>query len=530
MSLYLNSFYLWQLVVICGVPFSIWLAAIIIDIFKERRTIKLEDKDNDILTKETERQIPLKRRHLPLFKKNNSWVINHIQEETKTKIMFVMDTLRRPDRQLLIRGPLQGVIEADKMVRKAVKDKCDVDVYDMGIRIESVEKFIGREKDILRDIQGTSGANLMIRSEVDPLSGPMARILITGTCKQISKAIPLVEEKLKNYTETKVTSLFAKREPTLPIPDLKLLDLLVIGQEMHIHVEVRTIKNPSHFYIQVSSLQEIESEQLQTEMNEFYNNTVNQKTLVMYNLKKGHIVAVKREDENWYRAEILEVHDDHCLLMFVDIGVQDTAKKFDMYEMPQYFVRFVVQAYECMLSNVGEPEGGWTDEAIARFKELCDVKSTEKLCMHVKNTKIVIRAKASTRKHVYVVDLFKEDLNIGVTLRKEKHAILVNTMTSYYKSVPTEDEVKLKELLSSFKTYKEMDEDIDEELETEQEFIDLDLDEEFDSGDHDNINNLVHLLKTTPNISEDKILNNVPIIRKRAKIFMNDDNSNASSE
>lgn len=161
-------------------------------------------------------------------------------------------------------------------------------------------------------------------------------------------------------------------------------------------------------------------------------------------------------------------------------------------------------------------EGGWTENAIARFKELCTVKPYEKLCMHIRNIKMIMEVKSSTRAHFFMVDLFKGDMNIGSKLRKEGHAILLNTARDYYKKVPKSHEARLKEMLEGFKTFKEENEDIDEEFRDEMDLIEWGPDDDFERGAHDNLGELINALKNTTNISEDILLNNVPTTRRRS--------------
>ncbi|XP_015175346.1 PREDICTED: tudor and KH domain-containing protein [Polistes dominula] len=409
--------------------------------------------------------------------------------------MLTFDQFRRPERQLLITGPAHGVCEADKMVRKAVRDKSNIDIYEMGIDMETVEKFIGKEVDIIRDIQGHTGTSIMIRSEMDSLTGPMARIIIAGTGKEISKALPYVEDKLKFYDESKAIKRFGEPEKKILTPELKLLDLLVIGPEIHVHVTVITIKSPNKFFVQVDSLQNIETEQLKTELNTFYNTPHNLKMLGMHDIYPGHVVAVKHENGNWERCEILEVHEDSCDILFIDIGNEGTAKKSEIYELPQHFLSYIVQAYECTLNNIGELDGGWDKKAIARFKELCVATPPQKVCMHVKNTKIDINPRGFSRRHIYMVDLYNGDLNIGTQLRKEKLAIKENSMTKYFRRIPKIEEARVREKLESFKMYQEMNEDLDEELREQMELEDLESDDDFSKGEHDTLDNVLNLLK-----------------------------------
>ncbi|KAI4484935.1 hypothetical protein M0802_012943, partial [Mischocyttarus mexicanus] len=151
---------------------------------------------------------------------------------------------------------------------------------------------------------------LLLLFKLINLTGTIGKVIITGTCREISKAVPLVEEKIKNYSGNEINQKFGQIDKSYVKPPLKFLDMAGMGPDIHVHVIITSIVNPKSFFIQVCALHNLEYDDLQNEMQEFYNNSTNLKMLELFDDKNIGTALLKEKlavKENSIKKYYLEI-------------------------------------------------------------------------------------------------------------------------------------------------------------------------------------------------------------------------------
>ncbi|KAL3852582.1 hypothetical protein ACJMK2_016201 [Sinanodonta woodiana] len=202
-------------------------------------------------------------------------------------------------------------------------------------------------------------------------------------------------------------------------------------------VEVATILNPGHFYINLpfgkksldgkyncstsedgygSFMEDTETlADLMQDMNEHYSKKSLFEGDLIYKAP-GEIVAAKfSQDGQWYRARVISVSETKVKVFYLDFGNTEKVDRQDIYEMQPEFMLLPFQAVECFLHNV-EPANNqefWSQDAKNYFRELVDGKT------------LVAYLPCSTRERLLLVlydTSTDEDINIGEALIKRGYA------------------------------------------------------------------------------------------------------------
>ncbi|KAK3612057.1 hypothetical protein CHS0354_021741 [Potamilus streckersoni] len=204
-----------------------------------------------------------------------------------------------------------------------------------------------------------------------------------------------------------------------------------------IAVEVTTILNPGHFYINLpfgkksldgkhscstsedgygSFMEDTETlADLMEAMNEHYSKKSFFEGDLIYRAP-GEIVAAKfSQDGQWYRARVISVNESKVKVFYLDFGNTEKVDRKDIYEMQPQFMLLPFQAVECFLYNA-EPasnQESWSQDAMKYFRELVDGKT------------LVAYVPCSTRERLLLIlydTTTDDDIDIGEALIQRGYA------------------------------------------------------------------------------------------------------------
>ena len=87
--------------------------------------------------------------------------------------------------------------------------------------------------------------------------------------------------------------------------------------------------------------------------------------------------ALFSQDNCWYRARVIELHDEHVKVIFVDYGNAVEIPLSSLRLIPEKYLRLPVQAISCSLASVDSVIAQYPSESVEIFKELTtDVQLT----------------------------------------------------------------------------------------------------------------------------------------------------------
>ena len=179
---------------------------------------------------------------------------------------------------------------------------------------------------------------------------------------------------------------------------------------------VSHIDSPSNLYIQLQQV-ETELETMGDSLHEKYSSATEKDHPCTFIVGMA-CCARYTEDEGLYRARITEVTDDGVAVQFVDYGNYDNPSLDNVYSLTPDCPPLAIH---CSLSDLEQPEGGWTDDMKAKLVELTSDKLlTVEILSSVQPCRIRI---------------FENEQNLGVTLRELFPDI------PYQHSVETEQEI-----------------------------------------------------------------------------------------
>ena len=173
----------------------------------------------------------------------------------------------------------------------------------------------------------------------------------------------------------KSTSLETIAKPVpQPSPSIKASGLTVEpifseGKEF-ILVTVTTVDTPHCFYCQAVSQTSVEkltllSTRLQTIISS------SPSLLQKSSVAKGDLCCAKfSKDGCWYRAQVEEVSDTHCMVHFLDFGNTDRVVWSDVVQCPAECASVPVQAVRCALYGVIPHGSKWSPSSAEALKEL----------------------------------------------------------------------------------------------------------------------------------------------------------------
>lgn len=288
--------------------------------------------------------------------------LSSIEEKTGTNIVF-----REKDEHnqiCEIRGKIEAIKHATKLINLAAS-RPPIISEDIYVPQTACGKIIGRCGDSLQDICRKSCAKVSVESG-DKGDGKSRRVIITGTQSQVNVAKSLIEEKVKEDTETRklVEEMEAKREPrgsvrspSLPstglTPASSKESLQTRSEKLHststdgqLEVYVSAVASPAKFWLQMVGPQSSELDVLVDSMTEYYNDLENEELHKIAEPYLGQIVAAMfKFDSKWYRAEIVSIQPNEFSpgdvvldLYFVDYGDSEYVNTHEVRELRTDFL------------------------------------------------------------------------------------------------------------------------------------------------------------------------------------------------
>lgn len=132
----------------------------------------------------------------------------------------------------------------------------------------------------------------------------------------------------------------------------------------------------------------------------------------MTRILKGYICCRFSEDEQWYRADIIDVNKDEAKVRYIDYGNEDKVLKKSLMTLKPEFASLPPQAFKCYLFGISSAAGNsWSSQAIAAFSELTDNKVL----------KIVVKSSEHGQHGIELFDS-ENNLNISSELVRGGHA------------------------------------------------------------------------------------------------------------
>ena len=142
------------------------------------------------------------------------------------------------------------------------------------------------------------------------------------------------------------------------------------GDEEFTLVTVTTVDTPHCFYLQAVTQSSVEKlTLLSTELQQLLSTSSSQ--LVKSSVAKGDLCCAKfSKDGSWYRAEVKEVSDTHCLVHFLDYGNTDRVVWSDIVHCPVEYTSISIQAVQCALFGVVPQGSKWSPSATEAMQKL----------------------------------------------------------------------------------------------------------------------------------------------------------------
>ncbi|XP_071177212.1 uncharacterized protein [Mytilus edulis] len=148
----------------------------------------------------------------------------------------------------------------------------------------------------------------------------------------------------------------------------------VLGKSLMVSVVYSN--NPGEFWCQ--SLDQVPAfDEMSENMNKEYNGITGNDL----NLDKPEIqmpcIAKFSEDEQWYRAEIINSKGDDLEVLFVDYGNTETVSKSSAKSIKKQYYSMPVQGIKCSLNNLKPNGKSWSEKSNDDFSTLTTDKNTE---------------------------------------------------------------------------------------------------------------------------------------------------------
>lgn len=253
-----------------------------------------------------------------------------------------------------------------------------------------------------------------------PLSSPQKSPAFQNGAQAVEKSkTPIKTETPK--TESSLDALYGPEDP-----ETILVEQLQDGED----VSVCYGRNPGHFSVQKN----VNCQRILT-LIKVLSDTCEK--FPVEKLEKGNIGSIGaclyKQDNKWYRVQILNVIEDKCFVHFIDFGNVEKVIKNELVRLPLKFFKPPAQAISCSLSGILPEESEWSDKAIAYFAELSEGEKYKKCKIY----------SFDEESETYSIDLF--DLH-GNSIKEE-----------LIRKGFAKDEGKIKEKLASSSALDEID-------------------------------------------------------------------------
>ncbi|KAJ8355638.1 hypothetical protein SKAU_G00184320 [Synaphobranchus kaupii] len=98
-------------------------------------------------------------------------------------------------------------------------------------------------------------------------------------------------------------------------------------------------------------------------------------------------LALFKEDEQWYRAEVMTKTETICSVLFVDYGNESEVEQNTMKPVPPLLLEAPPQAFLCQLEGFDPSQGSWDESAADQFFGLLTDEVLSVTILKVQNTK-----------------------------------------------------------------------------------------------------------------------------------------------
>lgn len=100
-------------------------------------------------------------------------VIKDVQDKTGTQIHFKDDNVECPDRICIIRGTYEATHLAEEMIKSIIENQPIIETYEMYVPQKACGRIIGKGGDIIKHIQTTSCAKIIVENSYAPYDPSM---------------------------------------------------------------------------------------------------------------------------------------------------------------------------------------------------------------------------------------------------------------------------------------------------------------------------------------------------------------------
>ncbi|XP_043508777.1 tudor and KH domain-containing protein homolog [Frieseomelitta varia] len=388
----------------------------------------------------TEYKVP--KQFVPAVIGRGGSVIKDVQNKTGTQIHFEEENIECTDRICIIKGGYEAIHLAEEMIKSIIKNQPIIETYEMFIPQKAGGKIIGKGGEVIKQMQTSSGAKILIEHARNPHdSNSERKIIIKGTTKQITAALTQIQDKVREEQEARA-KIEASSATRLPRGKLSPRNTLNTSEQVQsteslpvsdglMEVYVSAMENPSQFWVQIVGPGTTALDKLVSEMNTYYDNEENYEMHRLKNITIGQMVAARFSfNKQWYRAEIISTpENDQCEIFFVDYGDREVVNLDSVLELRTDFLRLRLQAVECSMANIKPPKNEWTSDECDFFADLTWLGEWKILLAKVKGYKERTFGCGSSRREgspIPCVELYNkyenEEINVGQEMIKEGYA------------------------------------------------------------------------------------------------------------
>ncbi|XP_043467814.1 tudor and KH domain-containing protein homolog [Leptopilina heterotoma] len=344
-------------------------------------TRKDEDEINDrrktriATSRQSEIQIKIPRSSIPAIIGRGGSVIKEIQATTETQVKFGEETdVDAPDRICIIQGKPESIRLAEVMILDIIRNQPVIETHEMKVAQKYIGRIMGKGGESIKHIQAISNARIIVDSSMPSRDPNLERSLtIKGTTEQISTAVEIINDKIREENETReklesnvrqprsakspsprsngIETKFEKEKSeenvdeqkksetedseedteseslqdenfqketkntekmensTASSSELKAESLPLQSSTMEIFVSA--CETPSQFFVQVYGPGTLALDELVDKMTVYYNNQENAELHTLKNITVDQMVAAKFcFDSRWYRSEVIAGPDE----------------------------------------------------------------------------------------------------------------------------------------------------------------------------------------------------------------------------
>ncbi|KFM61406.1 Tudor domain-containing protein 1, partial [Stegodyphus mimosarum] len=132
---------------------------------------------------------------------------------------------------------------------------------------------------------------------------------------------------------------------------------------------ITVVNSPQDFYIQLSSCEDSLAD-LSSKLSDVCEAMTDSKTTVQNPCVGLACCAKFSEDNNWYRAEILNLTDTTASVLFVDYGNVDDVPKTSLKILTEEYLQIPPYAIKCKLNGIVPVTEQWSEEAVTTFQDM----------------------------------------------------------------------------------------------------------------------------------------------------------------